>query len=407
MEAYQKRRADLYTWMARNSVSVIVLEDTEGRRDPAIRYFTGHPSDALLIMTITGHSVLCPWDEIMAGKMANVDVIVPYTDFGRNPVTAVRGITERIGVPARSRIEIPGITPYPLFLKYVEALFEFDVICREVGSSQEITRMRSIKDAAEIETIEKACSITDSIIDTIERQLRGGKIKTEADVALLIEREARAAGAEGTGFETLAAGPDRSFGIHAFPAYTAGAFPGAGLSILDFGIKYKGYTSDVTMTVVSGELTQAQEKQLALVERAYKAALELYKPGVPTRAAPLKVDEIFSKAKRTMPHALGHGIGLEAHEGPAVRNREDNDWVYEPGMVVTLEPGLYHPVHGGCRLENDILITETGYRLLTNSRVIRLGEDSVKKTAAPTVAPASVKEGPPARRGRKPKSTAE
>ncbi len=373
MEAYLKRRAELYTWMARNSVSVVVLEDTEGRRDPGIRYFTGHPSDALLVMTITGHAVLCPWDELMAHKMANVDVIVPYTDFGRNPVAAVRGIAERIGVPSRSRIEIPGVTPYPLFLRYVEALLEYDVICREGGAGREIERMRSIKDAAEIETIEKACSITDAIINLIEKQLKGGKIKTESDVALLIEREARAAGAEGTGFETLAAGPERSFGIHAFPPYTASAFPGSGLSILDFGIKYRGYTSDVTLTVVSGDVTPAQEKQLALVEKAYKAALELYKPGVPTRDAPIKVDEIFRKAKRTMPHALGHGIGLEAHEGPAVRNREDNDWVYEPGMVVTLEPGLYHPEHGGCRLENDVLITENGYRLLTNSRIIRLG----------------------------------
>lgn len=383
MEAYQKRRAELYTWMARNSVSVVVLEDTEGRRDPGIRYFTGHPSDALLVMTITGHAVLCPWDELMANKMARVDVIVPYTDFGRNPVTAVQGIAERIGVPAHSRIEIPGVTPYPLFLRYVEALFEFDVICREGGAGREIERMRSIKDAAEIETIEKACAITDGIINLIEKQLKSGKIKTESDVALLIEREARAAGAEGTGFETLAAGPERSFGIHAFPPYTAAPFPGKGLSILDFGVKYQGYTSDVTLTVASGELTSAQEKQLALVEKAYKAALELYKPGIPTRAAPIKVDEIFRKAKRAMPHALGHGIGLEAHEGPAVRNRDDNDWVYESGMVVTLEPGLYHSEHGGCRLENDVLITDTGYRLLTNSRVIRIGGAERAESAEP------------------------
>ncbi len=405
MDTYQKRRADLYTWMARNSVSVVVLEDTEGRRDPGIRYFTGHPSDALLVMTITGHAVLCPWDELMADKMAHVDVVVPFTDYGRNPVTAVQGIAERVGLPAHSRIEIPGVTPYPLFLKYVEALFEFDVVCRDGGANQEIARMRSIKDEAEIATIEKACAITDSLINSIEKQLLNGKIKTEADVALLIEREARAAGAEGTGFETLAAGPSRSFGIHAFPAYTAEPFPGKGLSILDFGVKYQGYTSDVTLTVVSGEITPAQEKQLALVEKAYKAALELYKPGVPTRAAPVKVDEIFRKGRRTMPHALGHGIGLEAHEGPAVRNRDDNDWVYEPGMIVTLEPGLYHPEHGGCRLENDILITETGHRVLTNSRVIRLPGSEVKATAGETPAPEKKAGDKPAPkpRGRRPK----
>jgi Xaa-Pro dipeptidase len=372
MDIYIKRRAELYTWMARNSVAVIILEDTEGRRDPAVRYFSGHPSDALLILTITGHSVLCPWDENLANERASVDVIVPYTEYGRHPVTAVAGIIEKISVPDRSRIEIPAETPYPMFLQYVEALIEYDVLCRADGVGKEIAHMRSIKDEHEIATIEKACKITDNIINLVEKQMKSGKIKTEMDVALLIEREARAAGAEGTGFETLAAGPDRSFGIHAFPPYTSGPFPAPGLSILDFGIKLDGYTSDVTVTVASGELTAGQEKQLALVEKAYKASLNLYMPGKPTRESSLKADEIFRKAKRSMPHTLGHGIGLEAHEGPSIRNRDDNTWVYEPGMVVTLEPGLYHPKHGGCRLENDILITETGNRVLTNSRIIRL-----------------------------------
>jgi Xaa-Pro dipeptidase len=372
MEQYQKRRADLYTWMARNSIAVVVLEDAEGRRDPAIRYFTGHPSDAILIMTITGHAVLCPWDENLALKTADVDVIVPYAEFGRHPVKAVTGIAERISVPEHSRIEIPARTPYPLFLKYVESLFGYDVLCRESGAEDEIARMRAVKDESELARVEKACEITNGIIDLIERQLKSGRIKTETDVALLIERESRAAGAEGTGFETLAAGPTRSFGIHAFPPYTAAEFPGQGLSILDFGVKFEGYTSDVTLTVAAGELLPAQEKLLAAVEKAYAAALALYKPGVATREASIAADEVFRKAKRSMPHALGHGIGLEAHEGPAIRNREDNDWKFEPGMVVTLEPGLYHPDLGGVRLENDVLITETGNRVLTTSRIIRL-----------------------------------
>ena len=372
MEQYQKRRAELYTWMARNSVAVVVLEDTEGRRDPAIRYFSGHPSDAILIMTITGHSVLCPWDENLAQSMAYVDVIVPYTEFGRNPVTAVTGITERISVPEHSRIEIPDRTPYPMFLRYVEALFGYDVLCRDNGVGAEIARMRALKDEDELARIERACAITNEIILTIERQLKSGRIKTESDVAFLIERESRAAGAEGTGFETLAAGPARSFGIHAFPPCTQAEFPGKGLSILDFGIKYEGYTSDVTLTIASGDLSPAQEKQIKIMEKAYAAALELYQPGKSTREASLKVDEIFRKAKRSMPHALGHGIGLEAHEGPAIRNRDDNVWVFEPGMVVTLEPGLYHASVGGCRLENDILITETGNRVLTRAKVIRI-----------------------------------
>ena len=73
-----------------------------------------------------------------------------------------------------------------------------------------------------------------------------------------------------------------------------------------------------------------------------------------------------------MPHSLGHGIGLEAHESPVIKPSISRDVVFTPGMVVTLEPGLYHPVAGGCRLENDILITEAGHEVLTHSRIIRL-----------------------------------
>jgi Xaa-Pro dipeptidase len=73
-----------------------------------------------------------------------------------------------------------------------------------------------------------------------------------------------------------------------------------------------------------------------------------------------------------MPHALGHGIGLEAHEAPALRNREDNCGVLVAGQIVTVEPGLYHPELGGLRYEDDILITGTGHEVLTRSRIVRL-----------------------------------
>jgi Xaa-Pro dipeptidase len=164
----------------------------------------------------------------------------------------------------------------------------------------------------------------------------------------------------------MAAGPTRSFGIHAFPAYTGGRFGGSGLSILDFGLKYAGYTSDVE------PLTKTQEKMLSLTEKAYKLALSMIKPDVSAKDIGIAVDTFFGRSKKVMSHSLGHGIGLEAHEAPYLRSRADNEWILEPGMIITLEPGLYDTVHGGCRLENDILITETGAEVLTNARIIRL-----------------------------------
>lgn len=370
---YQRRRADLVTWMARNSISVVILEDTEGRREQAVRYFSGHPGDALLILTITGHAVLCPWDENLAEQYSDVDVIVPYSEYGRHPVAAAAGIVKKIGVPPNSRIEIPAHTPYPLFLQYAGTLLEHVVLCRETGGVfEEIARMRSIKDEHEIHAIESACALSDSITSLLEKNIGSGKIRTEIDAALFIERTIRDAGADGTGFETLAAGSSRSFAIHPHPAYTHAKIGTDGLSIIDFGVMVDGYTSDTTLTIAAGTLDPAQEKLVTLVEKAYEAALALYMPGTRTLDAALAADAVFKRARKSMPHALGHGIGLEPHEGPAIRNRQDNDWVFEKGMVVTIEPGLYDPVQGGCRLENDVLITEDGHRVLTKSRIIRL-----------------------------------
>ena len=105
----------------------------------------------------------------------------------------------------------------------------------------------------------------------------------------------------------------------------------------------------------------------AKLEQFYneEAGLELYKKDVPIKAAAAKADEIFAKARRSMPHGLGHGIGLQIHESPFVRQRAEPEAVFKPGMIVTLEPGLYDPDLGGVRLENDVLITEDGNEVLT------------------------------------------
>jgi Xaa-Pro dipeptidase len=373
MSIYTERRSKLFEWMERENITVAIFEDTEGRRDPSIRWLSGHPGDALMVLTVDKHSMLIPWDMNLSMRMSDADVVIAYSEFERSPINALQGVANYFQLPLGSRIEVPPQTPYPLFLSYVEALSDYDVICHEEGGIHaELTALRAIKDATEIELYRQLSSITNELIDLLEKMVREQTITTEIDAALFIEAQCRKCGCEGTGFETLAAGPTRSFGIHAFPAYTAGAFATQGLSILDFGVKYHGYTSDVTLTFARAPLSRAQLRLLTLTEKAYNLALGMVGSDVPTRSIAVAVDQLFTRAKKFMPHGLGHGIGLEAHEAPAIRSRADNDWVLKPGMIFTLEPGLYDPLHGGCRLENDILITETGVETLTNSRIIYL-----------------------------------
>ena len=375
---FSKQHDNLTNYMASEGIRLALFQDFEGMRDPTIRWMTRHPGDALLLVSsnIIDIPILIPWDVNMAQQYAKESYchIVPYTEFDRNPYKAIKAVVENLNIPTGSRIEIPPTTSYPSFLRFVDALPDHDIICREDGTHFFTQQMRAIKDPEEIEIYREASRITNDVIAELEKQIRRGAFATEVDVALFIEREARIRGCEGTGFETLVAGPKRSFGIHAFPTYTGEAFGTPGLSIIDFGLKYRGYTTDVTLTVAKGPLNRTQERMLTLVEKAYNLAVSMAKEGLATRELALAVDAHFEKAKKKMPHALGHGIGMEAHEAPAIRSRSDNEWILQQGMVFTLEPGLYDPVHGGCRLENDFVLTEQGLEQLTKAQIIRIPE---------------------------------
>ena len=370
---YLPRLEKVWDWMSQEGVALLMLEDTEGRRDQNIRWLTGHPGDALFFLSVDRKALLVAWDINLAKRYVTEPCITvaAYSEFDRMPQKTIIGAIGRLGVPAGARIEIPPVTPYPVFLDFVGELTYFDILCRERGAAAELKKYRAVKDEEEIAIYRKAAEITNDLIGLIEKNVRRGKIKTEADAALLIEYEIRKRGGEGTGFETLAAGPQRSFAIHAHPAYTFAPFAGPGLSILDFGVKLGSYTTDVTLTFVR-EPSPKQEKLVTLVEKAYKLCLSMIQNGASARDIAASADGLFTKAKKHMPHGLGHGVGLDAHEYPTFRNRSDNEWVLEPGMIFTLEPGLYDPAIGGCRLENDILMTETGPEVLTQSRIVRL-----------------------------------
>ena len=370
-EQYRIRRENIICWMIEERIALVMFEDTESRRDSTVRWLCGHPGDALLFLSAEGDTLLVPWDVNLAKRYAQVDKIIPYGDFERLPCKAIMSAAKTLKVPHGQKIEVPANTPYPLFLQYAGELDYYDIICRERSTVSFAKYLQAKKDEHEILIMREAAQATNRLIDLLEKNVRNGKIKTEADAALMIEMQARKMGCEGTGFETLAAGPQRSFAIHAFPSWTNAAFGGPGLSILDFGLKLHGYTTDVTLTFAR-EPNPRQEKMISIVEKAYQLALSMAYPEVLTLDIAAVVDAFFARYKKTMPHALGHGIGLEEHGSPDIRNRADNKWTLLPGMVFTFEPGLYDPVLGGCRLENDILLTEVGPEILTNARIIRL-----------------------------------
>jgi Xaa-Pro dipeptidase len=333
---YLERREKVYAWMEAEGLSLVMLQDNEERRDAAIRWLSGQPGDALLFLSSDKKAVLVPWDINMARLYASCDIIIPFTAYALDPVKALLDAAANLKTPAGGKIEIPSGTSYPDFLHYVEKIADYDVICRKDGIKSELDRLRVIKDDEEIHIYRVLSDLTNQTIDAIEQNVRDGVIKTEADAAVFIEHAARQQNCEGTGFGTLAAGADRSFGIHAFPAYTSAPFAGRGLSILDFGLVFHGYTSDVTMTFARGPLSKHQETNLNLVLNAFDLALSKVKDGVFCRTIAQAVDIMFKKSRRSMPHGLGHGIGLQPHEAPYLRSHSDNEWKLSPGMIFTI-----------------------------------------------------------------------
>ena len=364
---YAARRERVYQWMGKNRIAAAFV-----KADPDVHYLTGMPGDSVLFLFERGSSILLPWDEVVARNLANADEIIPYTDFDRDVKTALKHFLGVYQVGAGKRVEAPSETSYTDFEALKIACGSAGLVCRSVGLGSELRNMRAVKDAEEIALLCRAADVTNQILESLEERICSGKLRSEFDIAHFLEREARSAGAEEMGFETIVAGCGRSNTIHAVPSVSNETFSEPGCGIIDFGVKIDGYTSDITTTFVFGPPTDLQNRMLDLVERAYEEAVALALPGGDLREIARHVDALFESAGHQMPHSLGHGVGLEIHEAPWLRSKSTEPAPIEPGMVFTIEPGLYSAAEGGVRLENDVVIEEHGARIITNSRIVRL-----------------------------------
>lgn len=371
---YSKRREKVYQYLKSNRIDAVIIIDTEGMRNSSVRYLTGHPSDAVLVIT-NDKSILIPWDTNMAEQLAEVDRIIPYSIFNRDLVTITKKLSEitQLKNDKSPVVEITGAAPYTIIEKIKRVVPSYHILCRENGIDSFLLKIRMIKDREEVRILKKASEITDIIIESITDFLIQNPECTETDVALFLERRARAMGAEATAFESLIAGAGRSFAIHAFPSYTSKKFIGKGIFLMDFGVRYNGYGSDVTVPFTKKPLSSLQKKMVDAVTYVYKEVTNKISEGNSILETAKKADNLFKRLKFTMPHALGHGIGLDVHEAPYISTEKTDPGIkFQKGMVFTVEPGLYDNLAGGIRLENDFLITENGIETLTHSHLIEL-----------------------------------
>ena len=232
--------------------------------------------------------------------------------------------------------------------------------------------LRSIKDADEILAIEKACKLGDKTFKYILNKIKLGV--TEKELAFEIEFFIRKHGAD------ISFPPIVAFGANSAIPHHKPSDKRLGKSdkivLLDFGVKLNNYCSDITRTVSFGKATHEQKRMYQTVLEAQKIAIEFLSStfhSLPSHEKQIKASQVDKVARNhiirkgfpTIPHSLGHGIGLEVHESPRLSPKSKD--ILKHGMVFTIEPGIYIPDFGGVRIEDVIVLEKSGPRLLTNS----------------------------------------
>ncbi|MTI79985.1 MAG: aminopeptidase P family protein [Firmicutes bacterium] len=223
--------------------------------------------------------------------------------------------------------------------------------------------LRLVKDMEEQQLLQKAVDIVDQAWSEILSIAKPGM--TEEKLALELEFIMRRKGAEGRAFDFIVASGERGALPHGVASQKE-MKPGE-LVTIDCGAVYNGYHSDMTRNFMLGKPNQKQQDIYNIVLEAQMAGVEAVRPGVPAATVDLAARNVIERHgyAQNFGHGTGHGVGLAIHEGPRVSFNEQ--LVLQPGMVLTIEPGIYLPGWGGVRIEDIVLVTESGGRVLTKT----------------------------------------
>lgn len=226
-----------------------------------------------------------------------------------------------------------------------------------------VEELRAVKSPEELELIRRAVAISDAVIGALPQILRPGM--TEKELAWEIEAFMHAQGADDVAFPIIAASGPNAAMPHAVPSDRR-IVPGEPLT-LDLGARVQGYRSDLTRTVCIGQPDDKFREVYGIVLKAQQVAEAGIKAGMLGKDADALARQVIADAGYgdAFGHGLGHGVGLDVHERPGAGARSEDR--LEPGMVVTVEPGIYLPGWGGVRIEDLVVVTEAGIEILSRA----------------------------------------
>jgi len=356
---YGERLAAIRDWMEEHDVDLVILFDRANTR-----YLTGfrlnRVASSLLVVDGDGEPtyIVAQLDLERARRDCWIENIVPFPEDTPDYLAALAPLF-------RAGVNRVGVERDRLSLAQAERLSQLAGAPLEyVDVHGFMAELRVVKSEAELEQIRTAASIADRVMEEIAREVRPGV--TEQELAGMVEYLLRHEGAEGPSFEPFFMSGETAW----LPQRVAsGKVLASGeLALLDMGAVYGGYCSDLTRTFAVGEVSERQRRIFRVAREAQAAAIEAIRPGVVASAVDQAAREVIEAAGlgRYFPHITGHGVGVSIHEAPILGRGVDLP--LRPGMVVTVEPGVYVPGLGAARVEDMVVVTATGCEVLTNAR---------------------------------------
>lgn len=350
---YSARRAKVVKQLKQHAVDAILISGLAN-----VRYLTGFTGDSSWLILTPSNTVLLSdtrYETQLAEECPGLDVVIRDSSQTINDLI--------FQVCEKSRVKLLGIEAEQLTVGQHGAIAEKLTSVQLVSTTGVVERLREVKDKWELEQIREAIRLAERGIGVVRSILRPDL--TETQIRYSLEAAMRDFGATGPGFEPIVGvGP-----TGALPHAHAGGrrVDESPALLIDWGAAtHSGYRSDLTRVFFTSRPTRQMQQVFEVVLAAQQAAIAAIAPGVECRKVDAIARGIIADAGfgKFFGHGLGHGFGLEIHE--SVRMSPLTTQVFEPGMVVTVEPGIYLPGKFGVRIEDDILVTTSGCEVMSS-----------------------------------------
>lgn len=356
-----QRQTRLASALASSKFSALALNP-----GPSLIYLTGlhfHLMERPVVAIFSpGHPPTLIIPELEAAKVSELPYLLNVFTYGEDP-EKWHEIFSQAARTASISGKTVGVEPTRL------RLLEFRLLKKAAGNARfqsaesVISELRIRKDESEIAALRQAAVIAQKALQATLPSVKPGLTERQIAAMLTIQLYQQGSDPEFSFTPIVSSGPN-SANPHAVPSDRE--LQAGDLLVIDWGAMSQGYTSDITRTFAIGEVDDELSKIAQIVDRSNAAARRMVRPGI-------KAEEIDHTARRVIEeagygayfiHRTGHGLGMEGHETPYIR--AGNQLILEPGMVFTIEPGIYLPGRGGVRIEDDIVVRDDGGESLTD-----------------------------------------